>query len=249
MKPPVFGRKQTPSAPPPPDHDPGHAAVLRRLDEEDRTDPTVRLKLAGDVVFDLVYRIVASERGARIEDLLGILGATGGFSCIAGVMLFLEQTGRTPEEVGMAIVRGDDGNLYYFGDMPNASLLESENALLSLTLGAAHALGAPVTLALVHEVMKHVAATVGGPEFGIPRLPPEHMPGDRPIEYVRHFWPKLREALGEYEVPLAGRTSAIGFAVQRAIDRGKQVLDPLLAARIVTEYAVPMAKIDPKRFD
>ena len=248
MKPPVFGRKQTSSAPPP-DRDAGHAAVLRRLDEEDRTDPTVRLKLAGDVVFDLLYRILANERGARIEDMLGILGATGGFSCIAGVMLFLDQTGRTPEEVGIAIVRGEDGQLYYFGDMPNASLLESENALLSLTLGAAHALGAPVTLEHVHEVMKHVAATVGGPEFGIPRLPSEHKPGDLPIEYVKHFWPKLREALGEYEVPLAGRTSAIGFAVQRAIDRGKEVLDPLLAARIVTEYAVPMAKLDPKRFD
>ena len=248
MKPPVFGRKQTSSATPP-DRDAGHAAVLRRLDEEDRTDPTVRLKLAGDVVFDLLYRILANERGARIEDMLGILGATGGFSCIAGVMLFLEQTGRTPDEVGIAIVRGEDGQLYYFGDMPNASLLESENALLSLTLGAAHGLGAPVTLALIHEVMKHVAATVGGPEFGIPRLPPEHRPGDLPIEYVKHFWPKLREALGEYEVPLAGRTSAIGFAVQRAIDRGKEVLDPLLAARIVTEYAVPMAKLDPKRFD
>ena len=133
--------------------------------------------------------------------------------------------------------------------MPNASLLESELALLSLALGAAHGLGAPVTLALVHEVMKHVAGTVGGPDFGIPRLPTEHMPGDRPIEYVRHLWPKIREALGLYEVPLAGRPSAIGFAVQRAIDRGKDVLDPLLAAQIVTEYAVPMAKLDPKRFD
>ena len=101
MKPPVFGRKQTPSGPPPADPHPGHAAVLRTLEEQDKTDPTVRLKLAGDVVFDLVYRMIEDERGARIENLLGILGATGGFSCIAGVMLYLEQTGRTPEEVGM----------------------------------------------------------------------------------------------------------------------------------------------------
>lgn len=244
MKPPVFGRKQ----PAPAEEHPGHSAVLRTLAERDGEDPTVRLRLAGKIVFDLVYRIISNERGARIEDLLGILGATGGFSCIVGVMHFLSETGKTPAEVGMLTVRGKDGQVYHFGDLPNHALLESELALLSLTLGAAHSLGAPVSIAEVQDVMKHVAGTVGGPDFAVPRLPDNHTPGDRPVEYVKYLWPKVREALDLYQVPVTRRASAIGFAIQHAIDGAKDVLDPLLAARIVTEYAVPAAKLDPDRF-
>ena len=250
MKPPIFGRKRTPIEPPPPaDHPPGHAAVLRQLAEDDRTDPTIRLKLAGQVVFDLLYRTISNDKGARIEDLLGILGATGGFSCIVGVMGQLAQEGRAPEEAGMVTVRGHDGFPYYFGDLPNRFLLESELSLLSLTLGAAHALGAQVSLEMVERVMKHVAGSVGGADFGVPRLPSEHMPGDRPIEYVKFLWPQVRSALDLYEVPALGRASALGFAVQQAIDGGKSVLEPLLAAGIVIEYAVPTAKLDPTRFE
>jgi hypothetical protein len=50
------------------------------------------------------------------------------------------------------------------------------------------------------------------------------------------------------EVPLNKRASAIGFAVQKAIDVGKDTLDPTIAADIVTECAVPAAKFDPSRF-
>jgi hypothetical protein len=49
-------------------------------------------------------------------------------------------------------------------------------------------------------------------------------------------------------VPLNKRASAIGFAVQKAIDAGKDTLDPTIAADIVTECAVPAAKFDPSRF-
>src|SRR5882724_12999287 len=59
---------------------------------------------------------------------------------------------------------------------------------------------------------------------------------------------KLFEALDLYEVPLNKRASTIGFAVQKAIDAGKETLDPTIAADIVTECAVPAAKFDPSRF-
>jgi hypothetical protein len=44
------------------------------------------------------------------------------------------------------------------------------------------------------------------------------------------------------------RPAAMGFALQRALDAGKDVLDPTLAADIVTEFAVPAAKFDPAKF-
>jgi hypothetical protein len=105
-----------------------------------------------------------------------------------------------------------------------------------------------VSLEKVHDVMRHVASTAGTSEFGIPRISGDHRPGDVPFNYIKHLSAKLFEALDLYEVPLNKRASAIGFAVQKAIDAGKETLDPTIAADIVTEYAVPAAKFDPSQF-
>ena len=56
------------------------------------------------------------------------------------------------------------------------------------------------------------------------------------------------EALDLYDVPVLARPTAVGFALQRAIDEGREALDPLIAAKIAIECSVPMAKVDPLRF-
>jgi hypothetical protein len=117
-----------------------------------------------------------------------------------------------------------------------------------LVLGAAHAHGAPVSLDMVHEAMGRTAERVGTPEFGQPELPEQHQPALSPFEWVTHGRRKIVEALDLYEVPAVARPSAVGFALQRAIDEGRQVLDPLMAATIAVECSVPMAKVDPLRF-
>ena len=96
--------------------------------------------------------------------------------------------------------------------------------------------------------MRHVAETVGRADFGTPRVAAPHRPGDVPFNYIKYLAPKIFEALDLYEVPADKRASAIGFAIQRAIDASKDVLDPTIAADIVTECAVPAAKFDPARF-
>lgn len=57
----------------------------------------------------------------------------------------------------------------------------------------------------------------------------------------------MREVLELYEVPAAQQPTALGFALQRAIVVGKDAIDPTVAARVVIECAVPMAKIDPAK--
>jgi hypothetical protein len=85
-------------------------------------------------------------------------------------------------------------------------------------------------------------------KFGNPDLPDQHRPALSPFEWVRHGREKLSEALDLYEVPLLSRPVAVGFALQRAIDEGRDALDPLIAAKIAIECSVPMAKVDPMRF-
>jgi hypothetical protein len=232
-----------------PGADPGHQAVLRHLREREKEEPLIRAQVAGTIVFDLFVKILGERSGrVRIEDLIAALASFGGHLCLVAVLDTLADRGLTPQQVGMIEVQGSDGHRYYFGDEPNRLLLESETALLSLVLGAAHAHGAPVSLEMVHEVMSRTAARVGTAEFGMPDLPEEHQTAMPPFEWVKHGRVRVVEALDLYEVPPVMRPAAIGFALQRAVDEGREVLDPLMAARIAIECSVPMAKVDLLRF-
>lgn len=254
MRIPIFGRKPATPTPPateaaaPDDRaaSPGHAAVLAHLRQIETAEPLARAQLAGRVLFDLVYQMISNERGARIEDMIGILASTGGF---ASLLAALDEAERSNLALGpeLTIVETTNGERYFFGDLPNRYLIESREALLSLALGAAQACGGDISMEMVHDAMRRVAGNIGGEGFGVPDLPAAHEPGDLPINYIRHLWPRILEALDLYEVPAGQRPAAIGFALQHAIEGGKDALDPTIAARIAVECAVPMAKIDPRR--
>ena len=229
---------------------PGHQAVLRHLAEKEKDDPLIRPQVAAGIVFDLYVRILGADGGrVRIEDLIAALASIGGHLCLFGVMNQLKLKGMTPQQIGMIDVTGKDGHHYFFGDEPNRLLLESPTSILSLVLGAAKSHDAPVTLEMVHEVMKRTANRVGTEEFGRPEIPEPHRPAMSPFEWVRHSRDNMLEALYLYDVPPLVAPAVAGFALQRAIDEGRSVLDPMMAARIAIECAVPMAKVDPARFD
>ena len=244
----MFGRKK--AKPPgggsegPPDdqkNQPGHQAVLSHLREREVSDPGIRERLAGAILFDFAYDLMKDDRGVHIESLLAMLGSVGGQECIAPIIAAASGD-TTLEQMGLMGVRGDDGRLYLFGDPPNRLLVESEDSLLSLTFGAAQALGAPVTMQMILDEMKKVAGSVGGPDFEKLDLPPEHMV-DRPTEWARVFRSKLAGPLDLYDVPPMRRACAIGYAIQKAIDAGKQNLDPLLSATIVLQCATRTSKV------
>jgi hypothetical protein len=228
---------------------PGHQAVLRHLREREQEEPLIRAQVAGSVVFDLFVGVLRDQDGrVRIDDLVAALASLGGHLCLVAVLDTLKERGLTPQHVGMLEVEGRDGHRYYFGDEPNRLLLESSTSLLSLVLGAAHEHGAAVSLELVHEAMKRTAERVGTAEFGKTELPDEHQPALSPIDWVKNGRRNIIDALDLYEVPALARPTAVGFAIQRAIDEGREALDPLIAAKIAIECSVPMAKIDPRRF-
>jgi len=255
----MFGRKKVaPSSapPPPPPRDdnaknhPGHQAVLRHLADKEKEDPMMRPQLAGKIVYDLFVQMLAGDGSrVRIEDLISALASIGGHLCLVGVLDQLATEGKTPQQIGMVDVGCKDGHHYFFGDAPNQLLLESPAALLSLVLGTAHHYGAPVSLEMVGEVMKRTASQVGTGNFGRPELPEKHRSAMLPVDWVKHGRARMIEALDLYEVPPLVRPTAVGVALQRAIHESRTVLDPLMAARIAIECAVPMAKVDPKRFD
>jgi hypothetical protein len=242
----IFGRKK--AAPPAGPRDPsdqksqpGHQAVLRHLLVKEKAEPGAREQLAGAIVFDLAYQLLKNERGAQIEVLLAVLASVAGQECIAPI-LDAAANDATMEQLGLTVVKGRDGQFYFFGDPPNRLLLESPDSVISLAFGAAQALGAPVTMAMITDEMGKVASRIGGPEFEQLDLPPAHMI-DRPTEWVRVFRPKLAEALDLYDAPPLRRATALGYALQKAFQEGTTSLDPLIAAQIVLQCATRTAKV------
>ncbi len=220
---------------------PGHQAVLRHLLEKEKEEPGIREQLAGRIVFDLAYEIMKDERGVRIENMLAMLASVGGQQCVAPVFDAIPADG-LPENFGITAMKGQDGRLYLFGDPINRLLVESPDSLISLAFGAAQSLGAPVTMDMILQEMKTVASRAGKPDFEQLDLPERHMV-DRPTEWARVFTPKILEALDLYDVPPTRRATALGYALYRAIEAGKDNLDPLLAARIVLQCATRTSKI------
>ena len=221
---------------------PGHQAVLRHLLEQEKTEPGIRERLAGKILYDFAYELMKDERGVRIENMIAMLASVGGQQCIAPIL----EGGRpdeTMEEKGLTVIKGNDGQFYFFGDPPNRLLVESPDSLISLAFGAAQSVGAPVTMEMIHEEMRKVAQRAGGPEFESLDLPPEHMV-DRPTEGARVFTPKILPPLDLYDVPPMRRATAIGYALYQAILASKDTnIAPLLAAQIALQCATRTAKV------
>ncbi|WP_162919010.1 hypothetical protein [Taklimakanibacter deserti] len=79
MKFPVFGRRPAPARPTSPSALSGHGAVLDHLRRVETEQPFARPSLVGRLLFDMTRKMIATDRGARLEDLLAILASTGGF--------------------------------------------------------------------------------------------------------------------------------------------------------------------------
>jgi hypothetical protein len=203
-------------------------------------------RLVARALLHRIHQEIAEDGRFRMIDLLAALGAIGGFSCVIAA-LDVAEAGQCRDGADLVIVETRDGSRYYAGNLPNAFLLEGHDSLLALTYGAARNQGAVLPQETVLSTFRHVAATIGDQQFGRPRLADDDQPGALPISYVRRLWPIVRQILDMNHVPVRRRPLAIGMAIELAFAIDEQRIDPLLAAQVVTECAVPMAKIDPRK--
>lgn len=250
MKVPTFGRSTRPPAPPsaPPReemeslaHSSASADPRRRETEDTVQSPG----LVASALLDHLIQEMAKDGNVHSIDLFAALGSVGGFSCVL-TAFDIASAGQFSDDADLIAMETEDGSRYYTGNLPNAFLLESHDSLLNLTYGAARRSGAVISQEMAMEALRYVISTIGHPQFGIPRLMEEHRPGDTPLAYVRRLWPKLADALDRNLVPISRRPFAVGLALELAFFHVRPPLDPSLAARIVTECAIPMAKLDPR---
>ncbi|MBB4234336.1 hypothetical protein [Rhizobium esperanzae] len=225
-----------------------HAQSAVRDDprRHEATNPLHGPRLVARSLLDRIHQQMAQDGRFRKIDLLAALGSIGGFSCVLAA-LNVAEAGQCRDGADLIIIETRDGSRFYSGNLTNAFLLESHDSLLALTYSAAGNQGAVLSQETVLDTFRHVAATIGDPQFGKPRLTDGDQPGALPISYVRRLWPIALHVLDMNHVPVRRRPLAIGMAIELAFAIDEQAIEPLLAAQIVTECAVPMAKIDPRK--
>ena len=236
----LFGKKKAV------EEDVAQKALDAAIEKKRATDPLVHLKIGAQELVQTLLTSMKTERGVHIESVLAVLGSLGGFCCVDSALKRAAELGRSTRECGIHDVETSDGNRYYMGDPINKLLGERELSLGAMVAGMIHHLGSEDYPDL-GEIAGHVAGTLGGPDFGRPRVPDQHQPGDLPINYVRDLWPLILPQV-EHRVPVPlERVTLFGFAAQNVIQMGKDVIPPAVAGKLVMECAVPMAKLDPTR--
>jgi hypothetical protein len=221
---------------------PATASLLRVIEEKRKTDPLIGAKLGAQEISHRLLTAMKNDKGVHIESLLCALGALAGYACQASLRAQAVQKG-LPETAAFTVVEAKNGDRYFFGDPLNKPLAEAQFSVWGLAAGAAQKAGCSA-LPDLKALFGRVAETVGSDSFGVPQLPEGHRPGDLPLNYLRILWPPLLPIVKRFCPAPQEWPVLFGLSIQDAIDKGKSVIAPDLALRIVMESAIPMSKID-----
>lgn len=216
--------------------------MLRGIEENKKFAPLIGAKIAGKEINQRLISCLKTEKGVHIESLLCALGSLAGYSCQSSLRALAIEKGQHENSV-FNIVKTTDGKQYFFGDALNQVLAESHSSVWTFSAAGAQDAGCK-ELPDVFDIFKYVSHVVGTKDFGILRLPEEHQPHHSPIEYLKFFWPNLLSVLKQFCQHPSEWPIAFSIEIQNIIFRGKEVIDPCIALKIVMESAIQMSKVD-----
>ncbi len=186
-----------------------------------------------------------SRRQVSHEAVLCALGALAGYAAQQAIHEDVVKPGKLSLDEAFVLIETRAGGTFFFGDLLNAIIVAKDPSQLSIwkiVSDAGYEAGA-INLPDVTDIIKHCAATVGGPDFGIPRVAAAHLPPIMPREAVNRFWPAARRRLAG-AAPMSWPLH-FAMAAHKLIVEQKDAIRPDIAVRIVMESVVPMSKIDP----
>jgi hypothetical protein len=205
-------------------------------------------KVSSELI-EMLFAELRDSSGVHLETALTTLGALAGFSGQMAIREALIKTGKIPQDKAFVVAKTKGGETYYFGDLLSEFLFSNKPGIVSISGmvgGAAQQSGAKA-LPNIGDIARHVAGTVGGDAFGVPRLPSHHMPRIPPIELLDKFWNPIRNFLVVNVHSPTQWPLVIALAAQKVIVMAKDTLDPALATKIVMEATIPLASVDPAK--
>ena len=214
--------------------------IRNALAEKKKTDPLAGIKFGSTQLNDHIMAALKTERGIHFESFLCVLGSLGGYACQICARENLQKGPRKDND--FVVVTDKDGKEYYFGDLINSPLVESNYSIWSFVAGALQNLGKVIPE--ITDIFKHVSDTIGTENFGIPRVPEGHSPGRTPLQYLNEAGAHLFPIAKEYCDTPEELPALFGIAIQQAIFMGKDTLDPVISANLIMECAIPMSKVN-----
>lgn len=203
-----------------------------------------------------------------------VVGAIAGFSAQHAIWETIVKPGKKPvidpdnlERGAFVQVQAKSGEVFYFGNLLNSYIVPEskedaphgpgQHTLCGyLDFAVAKYGGRPLNREQLGDIFRNAANTIGTPQFGLPRLPEDHMPSITPRDAANRFWPSVRQILSRDDaaaiVGVRRRVSPaywptlVAMLAADYIETYKDVLGPALSMRIILEAAIPMSKVDPK---
>jgi len=183
------------------------------------------------------------------ETLLTEIGALAGFAVQMSIRKsVIERQKLDPDTILVEVATKND-EIYYFSDLMNWMLFENtEHPPYSVWSYVAAAVPPEHQRLLpdIPDIVSNAARSIGTKRYGVPRLPPEHMPNKLPRAALEEHWRFIRAEFEASRRDPSHWPYDIAAAAQWQMLTGRDTIDPPLAARIVMEAAIPMSKVDPR---
>ena len=191
------------------------AALEAEFAAREGAEPLVRPRVAGEHILDQFLQVAQSQNHVHFPSLAIALGALGGCACQFAARAGLEAGEAAYVGRRLLTVETAEGDLFFAGDALLWPLLERSFSLWSLVAGPAERLGVP--LPDVEELLAHSAATVGGPQFGVPRFAPGQEADSLPIAWLP-MWGRPLRLLTEVTPDPQHWPIAYGIALQQLFE-------------------------------
>ena len=222
--------------------DPKLAVLIQAIRDRSAEDPLVGAKIGAKEISARLIHAMNQGGGVHLPSLLCALGSLAGYACQAALRAHAVAKGQ-PETAPFQVVGTKDGRQWFFGDSLNQLLAGPGHSVWGLLAGGAQQAGC-TNFPDLGEMFQHITSVLGSATFGVPRVPDEHAPSDRPAAYLKGLWPALLPTV-ELFCPESSHWPVLyGLAGQEAIINGQKVLDPCLALRLSMESALSMSKVD-----
>jgi hypothetical protein len=176
--------------------------------------------------------------------VLTIVGALAGYAAQRAIWEGVVQTGGLSPTDVFEVRKTATGEKFYFSSETDKLIGSLDPRYLSIwKIVTGNTRTSTGEHPEVVEMMEHCAATIGTPEFGVPRLPDGRQANLLPRDAVNRLWAKARQQLAKTEPTLWPMNMAV--AARSLIVAAQRAVPTPVAIKIVMEAAVPMSRIDP----
>jgi hypothetical protein len=211
------------------------------------TAPAAPAQASGKIANQIIEWLkseVSADPDMNQVTVLTIVGALAGYAAQRAIWEGVVQTGGLSPTDVFEVRKTEAGEKFFFSTETDKLIGSLDPRYLSIwKIITANTKTSTGEHPDVTELLEHCAASVGTPEFGVPRLPDGRQANLLPREAVNRLWAKARQQLAKTEPTLWPMNMAV--AARSLIVAAQRAIPLAVGIRIVMEAAVPMSRIDP----